>query len=118
MSMEFTERPVLILIRSRPFGEIINFEGWRASVGMFGMDHEPTMLFMGDGVYALLKEMEDLQVRMFKSTFKSFDGRFCASKKSLEERQISADELIEEVEVIDTDEVGSLFETAEVVITF
>ena len=37
--MEFTERKVLILVKSRPYGEIINFEGWRAAVGMFGMDH-------------------------------------------------------------------------------
>ncbi|MFW9794331.1 MAG: hypothetical protein ACFFEE_08515, partial [Candidatus Thorarchaeota archaeon] len=43
--MEFTEKPVLILVESRPFGKIIAAEGWRAAVGMFGMDHEPQLLF-------------------------------------------------------------------------
>jgi len=66
--MEFTERKVMILVRSRPFGTVINFEGWRAAVGMFGMDHEPTLLFMGEGVYALLKTMDESPIRMFKST--------------------------------------------------
>ncbi len=116
--MDFEEKQILILINSRPFGTIINFEGWRASVGMFGMDHQPVMLFMGDGVYALLKNMHDLHIRMFKSTYLSFDGRICASKRSLEERNINPDELLEEVEVLDEVAIGKAFEENDLVITF
>lgn len=116
--MEFTEKQILILINSRPFGTIVNFEGWRASVGMFGMDHTPTMLFMGDGVYALLKDMDDLHIRMFKSTYLSFDGRICASKRSLEERNISPEEIIDVVEVLDEGAVGKEFAENELVLTF
>ncbi|MBD3408334.1 MAG: hypothetical protein GF411_19580 [Candidatus Lokiarchaeota archaeon] len=116
--MEFEERPVLLLINTRPFGKIINFEGWRASVGMFGMDHEPTMLFMGDGVYALLKTMDIMHVKMFKMTYLSFDGRICASKKSLEDRGITKEELMEEVEILDEDQVAEQFKVNEVVVTF
>jgi len=116
--MEFIERPVLILINSRPFGRIINFEGWRASVGMFGMDHEPMMLFMGDGVYALLKHMDDMPIRMFKSTYKSFDGRICASKMSLEKRNINPDEILEEVEILDEDAIADAFMDHDINLTF
>jgi len=116
--MEFLERPVLILIKSRPFGTIINFEGWRASVGMFGMDHEPLMLFMGDGVYAVLKNIDDMPIRMFKATYKSFDGRICVSKASLEERNISPDEIIEEAEILDEDAVGKAFVETDIMVTF
>ncbi len=116
--MEFIEKPILILINSRPFGTIVNFEGWRASVGMFGMDHTPTMLFMGDGVYALLKDMDDLHIRMFKSTYLNFDGRICASKRSLEERNISPEEVTDGVEVLDENEVGKAFAENELVLTF
>ncbi len=116
--MEFTERNVLILIRSKPYGKIINFEGWRAAVGMFGMDHEPTMLFMADGVYALLRGMDDLPIRMFKSTYRSFDGRICTTERSLRERKVSPEELIDGVEVLDEEGVAKVFEDAEVVITF
>ena len=105
--MEFTERKVLIIIQSKPFGTITNFEGWRSAVGMFGMDHEPTLLFMGDGVYSLLKSMDQGHIRMFKSTFKSFDGRICVSKKSLEERQLSPDELSEGIEVFEEEQVAT-----------
>ena len=116
--MEFTERPVLVLVTSRPFGKIMAAEGWRAAVGQFGMDHEPQMLFMGDGVYGLMKDQDMMHIRMFKSTFESFDGRICASKKSLEERSISSDEIFENVEVLEEDDVAKAFVNNEIVVTF
>ncbi len=116
--MEFTERKVLVIVRSRPWGMIFNFEGWRAAVGMFGMDHEPSMLFLGDGVYALLKSMDQRPVKMFKSTYDSFDGVIYASAHSLEERKISRDELIDGVEVVADEEMSKLFEEHDISVTF
>ena len=116
--MEFTERPVLVLVTSRPFGKIMAAEGWRAAVGMFGMDHEPQLLFLGDGVYGLMKDQEIMHIRMFKSTFESFDGRICASKKSLDARNISADEIFENIEILEEADVAKAFVDNEVVITF
>ena len=116
--MEFTERPVLIMVTSKPFGKIIAAEGWRAAVGMFGMDHESQLLFIGDGVYGLMKDQDIMHIRMFKSTFESFDGRICVSKKSIEERNISPDEIFENVEVLDEEDVAKAFIENEIVVTF
>jgi len=116
--MEFTERKVLILVNSQPFGKIVAAEGWRAAVGMFGMDHESELLFIGDGVYGLMKDQDMLQIRMFKSTFESFDGKVCVSKKSLEERNIDASEIFESVEILEEAEVAKTLVENEVVITF
>ncbi|MHA1962382.1 MAG: DsrE family protein [Candidatus Thorarchaeota archaeon] len=116
--MEFEERKVLIIVRSRPFGTIINFEGWRAAVGMIGMDHEPTMLFMGDGVYSLLKTMDQTPIRMFKSTYEGFDGKICASKESLTRRGISDSEIFDGVEILDVTGIGQAMTENEVVLTF
>lgn len=116
--MEFTERPVLILVKSRPFGKILAAEGWRAAVGMFGMDHEPQLLFISDGVYGLMKDQDIMHIRMFKSTFESFDGRICVSKKSLEERNITAEEIFENVEILGEEDVAKAIVVNEVVVTF
>ena len=116
--MEFTERKVLILVNSKPFGKIIAHEGWRAAVGMFGMDHESQMLFVGDGVYGLMKDQDILPIRMFKSTFESFDGVICASKKSLEERNIDASEIFEGVQILEEADVAKSLVENEVIITF
>ena len=116
--MEFTEKPVLVLVTCRPFGKIMAAEGWRAAVGMFGMDHESQMLFVGDGVYGLMKDQDMLPIRMFKSTFESFDGIVCASKKSLDERNIDASEIFEEVQILEEDEVAKTLVENEVIITF
>ncbi len=116
--MDFTERPVLVLVTSRPFGKILAAEGWRAAVGMFGMDHQPQLLFMSDGVYGLMKNQDIMHIRMFKSTFESFDGRICVSKKSIDERNISPDELFENVEVLEEEDVANAFVENEIVLTF
>ncbi|UCE10464.1 MAG: DsrE family protein [Candidatus Thorarchaeota archaeon] len=116
--MDFEERKVLIIIRSRPFGTIINFEGWRAAVGMIGMDHEPTMLFMGDGVYSLLRTMDQTPIQMFKSTYEGFDGRICASKESLEARGISHSDIFDDVEILDERGIGRELTENEVFLTF
>ena len=116
--MGFQERKVLIIVRSKPFGRIINFEGWRTAVGMIGKDHEPTMLFMDDGAYVLLKSIDVEPIRMFKATYLDFDGRLCVSEKALKDRRISRDEIFEEAEVLDADGVAQALTENEVVITF
>jgi len=116
--MEFTEKPILVLVTSKPFGKIIAAEGWRAAVGMFGMDHTPQLLFMGDGVYGLMKDQDIMHIRMFKSTFESFDGRICVSKKSIEERNISANEIFENIEILGDEDVAKAFIENEIIITF
>lgn len=116
--MGFTERTVLIMVTSKPFGKILAAEGWRAAVGMFGMDHESQLLFIGDGVYGLMKDQDIMHIRMFKSTFVSFDGRICVSKKSLEERNISPDEIFENAEILEEEEVAKTFVENEIVVTF
>jgi sulfur relay protein TusC/DsrF len=116
--MDFVEKKVLILITSKPFGKIIAAEGWRAAVGMFGMDHQSQMLFIGDGVYGIMKNQDIQPIRMFKSTFESFDGHMYASEESLDERQITASEVFDEIEVLDEEEVAKRFIDNEVIITF
>jgi sulfur relay (sulfurtransferase) DsrF/TusC family protein len=116
--MEFTEKPVLVLVTSKPFGKIIAAEGWRAAVGMFGMDHTPQLLFMGDGVFGLMKDQDIMHIRMFKSTFESFDGHICVSKKSIDERNISPEEIFENVEVLGEEDVAKAFTENDIVITF
>jgi sulfur relay (sulfurtransferase) DsrF/TusC family protein len=116
--MEFTERTVLVLVTNKPFGKIVSAEGWRAAVGMFGMDHQPQLLFIGEGVYGLMKDQDIMHIRMFKSTFESFDGRICVSKKSIDERNISSDEIFDNVEVLEESDVAKAFVENEIVITF
>ncbi len=116
--MGFHARRVLILIKSKPFGRITNFEGWRTAVGMISKDHLPTMLFLGDGAYALLKNIDVAPISMFKSTYLDFDGRLCVSEKALADRQISPSDIFEEVEVLDDEGVALALTENEVVITF
>jgi sulfur relay (sulfurtransferase) DsrF/TusC family protein len=55
---------------------------------------------------------------MFKSTYESFDGVIWVSKASLDERNISPDEIFDEVEVLDEEAVAKAFIENDIVITF
>jgi sulfur relay (sulfurtransferase) DsrF/TusC family protein len=69
-------------------------------------------------VYGLMKDQDIKHIRMFKSTFESFDGRITASKKSLDERNLAADEVFENVEILEEEDVAKVFSENEIVITF
>ena len=71
-----------------------------------------------DNVYGLIKDQDMMHIRMFKSTFECFDGRICVSKKSLEERNISAAEIFENAEILEEQDVAKAFVENEIVITF
>ncbi len=116
--MDFRERKILVVIKSPPMGSILYAEGWRAATGMFGLDHQPTILFTGDGVYSLLKDMDDRGIRLFKSTYQSFDGKAYASRSALEARGISPSEIVEDVEIADDELVGRILDENELVISF
>lgn len=116
--MDFRERNIVVLVRSKPFGKIVSFEGWRAAVGMFGMDHKSTLLFMGEGVYSLLKTIDETPIRMFKSTYEGFDGKICVSRRSLAEHGITPAELFDGVQVLDEAALSALLGESDVVITF
>ncbi len=85
---------------------------------MFGMDHHSALLFMGDGVYSLLKGIDQTPIKMFKSTYESFDGKIHVSAKSLQARGIAASELFDDVVVLDETGVAGLLGQSEIVITF
>jgi len=116
--MDFTEKKVLFLVKTRPYGTIMNFEAWRAAVGMFGMDHTPTMLFLGDGVYSLLEQMNSKPLELFKRTYLSFEGKIFASRCALQEREIKPGQLIPEAKAVGVEQIGKLLEENEMFVAF
>lgn len=116
--MEFKEKRVLFIIKTRPYGTIMNFEAWRAAVGMFGMDHDASMLFMGDGVYSLLKSMNSAPIDLFKRTYLSFEGKILVSNRALQQREIKPGQLIPEAESVDGKEIAGILEENEIVVSF
>jgi len=115
--MSEEEKSVLILLRQPPHGTLYPVEGLRMSVAVSG-DFEPVTVAINNGVYAFLKSVDKTIYAMHIDFLKDIDLDIYIDKKSLEERGLTADDLIEEVEIKEHDEILKLIAQSTVTIPF
>lgn len=112
-----------VVFRQAPYGTSYTGEGIRmvSSFGAFEM--ETSLAFVDDGVIALVKNQDPQKLQM-KSLSKVFEGlsgvvdEFLVSSRSLEERGIRKEELIEGATVIDDEEIRRKMDQCDVILTF
>lgn len=86
------------------------------------VDHQLSVIFCGDAVYQLIKanDSSELQVKDFRRSFKLFelydveDLYICA--ESLRQRKLQANELVLDVQSLDSAELSQLLSTQQHVI--
>lgn len=82
------------------------------------------MLFIDDGVYQLKKEQspDGLDMKNFSKTYRALEmydvEKLFVERESLEERGLSTDDLLVDVEVIAGAEVKALVDQHDVVLSF
>ncbi|MBF0278728.1 MAG: sulfurtransferase complex subunit TusC [SAR324 cluster bacterium] len=112
----------MYVMRRAPHGTIYTYEGLEMVLISAAFDQDISIAFIDDGVYSLLKDQdtEDLQIKGFVKTFKALDGydveKLYVDRQSLEERGLSEDDLIVDVEVLESAEIGKLMAKQDVVI--
>lgn len=97
------EMSLVILLRQPPHGTLYPVEGLRIAVAT--EDLEPCVIAINDGVYSFLKETDKTLYQMHVDFLKEIEIDIWADRKSLEERGITRDELIDEVEIQDREKV-------------
>lgn len=114
------KKKVVVIIKSGPFGWK-TFEALRQAVGM-AMDHDVTVVFIKDGVYALTEWKPELLG--VPSSDKSIEALVMLGGKILAEREsVSERGLIKSIKYADLqqrskDEICELIKDAEVVFTW
>ena len=114
------QRHVLITFNREPYGSIFYTEGLRAAVGVTsGIDeHTVDVLYLGDGVYFALKDVDRSDSAKYLGTLSALGANLKAEKGALQERNISASALADDVEVISSDEALELVRKADLTIDF
>jgi tRNA 2-thiouridine synthesizing protein C len=115
-------KKILIVVNSPPYGSTNAGEGIRVAVALAGMDLDTTVLLIGDGVFAALKNQtpEAIGAASLKeglSNAHEFGARIVAHEESLSERGISKDQLLE-VDLVNNESVSRLIHEADSSITF
>jgi tRNA 2-thiouridine synthesizing protein C len=114
---------VLVLLRTSPYGNVSNGEGFRICIGLAACDIAVEAVLMDDGVYAALKGQKPNKIgmssleRAYGGIKENFNVPLFVHQESMERRKISAGELIAAQEITTAEIRGKIAE-AKAVLTF
>lgn len=111
------EKTVVILLRQPPHGTLYPVEGLRMSVAV-SADFDPITIAINDGVYTFLKDTDKTMYSMHMEFLKNIDLDIFVDKKSLDERGLTKDDLVDDVEVKEHGDILKLIENSTVTIPF
>ena len=111
------EKTVVILLRQPPHGTLYPVEGLRMSVAV-SADFDPITIAINDGVYTFLKDTDKTMYSMHIEFLKNIDLDIYVDKKSLDERGLTKDDLVDDVEVKEHGDILKLIENSTVTIPF
>ncbi len=109
-------------MREAPHGTIYTYEGLEMILIMAAYDQDISVVFIDDGVYALKKgqNTEDIEIKGFAKTFGALDGydveKLYVDQISLEERGLTEDDLVVDVEILSSAEIGKLMAEQDLVV--
>ncbi len=115
-------KKIMHVMREAPHGTIYTYEGLEMVLIMAAYDQDISVAFIDDGVYSLKKgqDTKDIDIKGFSKTFLALDGydveKLYVDKTSLEERGLSEDDLVVDVEVLNSEEIGKLMREQDVII--
>ena len=115
---------VAVLMRKAPYGSVYTAEGLRTLMGIAVFELEISVVFIDDGVYAVLAGQAPGKLDMkplgdafpMLSEFGVTD--FYVHDESLQERGLSAEDMVLEATIVDGTQVAQILESAGKVLPF
>jgi tRNA 2-thiouridine synthesizing protein C len=123
------ERPdatdrVAVVMRKAPYGSVYTAEGFRTMMGIAVFEMDISVIFVDDGVYALLRNQapDKLDMKPLGEGFpmlRDFDvEKFYVHDESLAERGLTVNDLVIDVEVVGGARIAQILETVGKVLPF
>jgi tRNA 2-thiouridine synthesizing protein C len=110
--------------RKAPYGTIYALESLEVVLISAAFDQDVSLVFMDDGVYQIVKAQHTkaIDVKNFSPTYRALEGydieKLYVSKQSLEERGLTEDDLLVDVQVLDAAGMAKLMADQDVVLSF
>ncbi len=110
--------------RSAPYGTIYALESLEVVLISAAFDQDVSLAFVGDGVWQLKKgqQTKGIEAKNFSPTYRALEGydveKLYVERESLEARGLAEDDLIVDVTVLSSGELGSLMDEQDVVLSF
>lgn len=118
------EKKFIYINRRAPHGTVYALEALETVLIGAAFDQDVSVLFIDDGVYQLKKDQntESLELKNFSKAFRALEmydvEKLFVESESLQERGLSADDLLVDVEILERSKVSELIEQQDVVLSF
>ena len=115
---------VAVLMRKAPYGSVYTAEGFRSMMGIGVFEMDINVVFVDDGVYALVKGQDPAKLDMKPlgdgfPMLPDFDvHKFYVHDRSLSERGLTVDDLVMDVEILDDEGVAQILRSSGIVLPF
>ena len=118
-----TIKRFMFVNRKAPYGTIYALESLETVLISAAFDQDVSVVFLDDGVFQLTKGQDTAGINMknFSPTFRALEGydveKLYVEKESLEARGLTADDLVVDVEILNTDDLREIMAAQDVVIS-
>ncbi len=109
-------KKVCVLLKSKPFSTINYYEALRAAAGLW--EHQVTFIWMDDGVYAALKDIDTSLTSRYFSELPDAGIALFVEEEALMERGFTADNLMAGIAVANGAKISELLGEAQVTLVF
>jgi tRNA 2-thiouridine synthesizing protein C len=115
---------VAILMHKAPYGSVYTAEGFRSMMGIGVFEMDISVLFVDDGVFALVKGQDPTGLDMkpigdgFPILVDFGVTKFYVHDGSLTDRGLSPEDLVMDVEVVDSERAAQVLESCGLVLPF
>ena len=121
---EGTAKKFMFVNRSAPYGTIYALESLEVVLISAAFDQDVSLAFVDDGVWQLKRgqQTKGIETKNFSPTYRALEGydveKLYVERESLEARGLTEDDLVVEVTVLSSGELGRLMDEQDVVLSF
>jgi sulfur relay (sulfurtransferase) DsrF/TusC family protein len=110
------EKNLLVIIKSQPFTKLNYYEALRVGVGFW--DHEVTILWRGEGVYATLKNADRTLTGQFFKELPGLDTELLVDEEDLAVRGFTSDDLVKGIQPVGKNVIRGIIGKTEASLVF
>ena len=110
------EKRLVIVVKSKPYTTLNTYEALRLAVGLW--EHEVSVVWMGDGVYALLGAADMSLDGVFHADLPDLHINSYVDEDTLAERGLKMDSLIDDVRPMSRTDIAKLVAGADASLVF
>jgi tRNA 2-thiouridine synthesizing protein C len=124
---EEAEGPVkkfMFVNRKAPYGTVYALESLEVVLITAAFDQDVSLVFSDDGVYQIKKgqSTDGIGMKNFSPTYRALEGydveKLYVDKESMDERGLTEDDLLVDVEIISRAQMADLMDEQDVVLSF